>query len=664
MPAPSTPPLPRQKLPRQRTVGFNWRIPVIALALVTGFSVVGWVGYRLVSNALQPGTREIEENFVPMFANQAGSSTTTDLVADAAATDPAVRLGHQFADYARMRDVPSAIGMIDRQLFHQRQMGPKGCYLSQRYELTAEEVLNEASKYALESTTTHGGKRLWQTIGKSQYDGLPGVMLRYYSEPRAPFEIFNVKDVCEPVAAMLSFDEFISVAPDLFSFPEYKPLRKGGHTGYRSEISRDEVVGWNAGILPPRTGYALLLLDGDGDDARVCDLVNVLGQQPLSRSCGPMFELGWTMVRPKSEAQPGLEKLIGSPFGDKPQKLVSYIVSEKPPPGYWLLPNGRHRIRAVRLEQISRAAAGPTFEIKVGEDTSPVQADLRTLVEQFREDFPGDLGADMTVVVIAMMPNEPRFYSNNVDQVVQSATRLHERLGDPFLLFVLGLAADSQGDLDGARQHFTAALEAGFEAVDLHEFFIKQAVRDQDKEALKKAIARLNDYWNTADRPKNDQLQQKFANRWQAYEKAQQPPPPTLADQMRSNAGRGRPPFLDRGPGNPGSGRFGPRRGPVGPPASRPPSRPDTTRPPGSLPSTTSWVSIEITFTSRFDGQATLRRLKDQLGVKNHSMNQSGKRATIRLGYDGPLDDVVDLIDFGKVSTVDQDKRSITVVVD
>jgi hypothetical protein len=82
------------------------------------------------------------------------------------------------------------------------------------------------------------------------------------------------------------------------------------------------------------------------------------------------------------------------------------------------------------------------------------------------------------------------------------------------------------------------------------------------------------------------------------------------------------------------------------------------------LPSTTGWVSIEITFTSRFDGQATLRRLKDQLGVKNHSMNQSGKRATIRLGYDGSLDDVVDLIDFGKVSAVDQDKRSITVLID
>ncbi len=676
LPPADTPTLPRQSLPRQTKSRINWRVPVTllaVLAVVAAVTVAGWVGFNALSNALKPGTGEIEDNFMPMLASPVEVGESGSSITETAASNPAIGLGNEFAAYASVRDVPSAIGMIDRDLFQQRQMGPKGCYLSQRYKLTAKEVLAEASKYALESTTSHGGKRLWQTIGMSQFDGLTGVMLRYYSEPRAPFEIFEEKEVSGPVAELLDFDEFLSVGPDLFAFPQYKAPAKGGHSEYRSEISRDVVVGWNAGILPPRTGYVLLLLDGDGQNAKICDLVNVLGQQPLSRSCGPMFELGWTMFRASGEAKPGLEKLLGSPFGDKPQKLTSYIVSEKPPPGYWLLPNGRHRIRAVRLEQVSRAAAGPVFEIKVGEDNGPINADLGTLVQQFREDFPGDLGADMAVVVIAMMPNEPRFYDSNTDQIVESATRLHQRLGDPFLLYVLGLAAQSKGDTALARKHFTAALDAGFEAVDLHRFFITQAAAEQDKEELKKSIARLNDYWNTADRPKNEQLQNKFASRWRAHRKAQEPPPPTLADHMRSNAdaqrsralsGPRRPSFPGVGRGNPNAGGSGPGRGQGHQPGSRPPLQPGTGRPAGSSGPDTGWVVIEITYTSQFNGQAAMTRLKSELGVGNHSMRQSGKHATIKLGFTGPIDQVVELIDFGTVSNVDENKRTITVNAD
>ena len=675
LPAADSPPLPRQTIQPAMRSRQGWRVPVIALALVAALAGVCWVGYGLIANALQSDTAEIEENFVPLLTGQESSGESASDVTAAAASNPAIRLGNEFAEYARIRDVPAAIGMIDPELFHQRQMGPKGCYVSQRFKLSAKEVLSEAARYSLESTTSHGGKRLWQTIGTSRFDGQDGVMLRYYSEPRAPFEVFDEREVWEPVAGLLSFDEFFSIGPDLFSFPQYKGPAKGGHSQYRSEISRDEVVPWAAGMLPPRVGYVLLLLEGSGENTKVCDLVNVLGQQPLSRSCGPIFELGWTLYRGNGTPQPGLEKLIGSVFGDKPQRLVSYIISEKPSPEYWLLPNGRHRIRAVRLEEVSRAAAGHTFEINVGGENGPTRADLPTLVAQFREDFPNDLGADMAVVVIAMIPNEPRFYDSNTGQIMESAARLHERLGDPFLLYVLGLAAQAKGDLRLAREHLTAAYEAGFEAVDLHEFFIKEAVRAKDTEELKTAIARLNDYWDTSDRPKNDQLKAKFASRWRAYEKAQEPPPPTIADVMRSGAGAGRSRALSR----PGPSRFSPGRGAgdvnrptFGPgrgggneqPGGRPSRRTNAGQPSGFPGPGDGWVEIEITFTSRFDGKAALDHLMKELGVKNHSMRQFGKQATIRLGFTGPVSEVVDLIDFGKVSKVEQDKRRITVTAE
>ena len=73
---------------------------------------------------------------------------------------------------------------------------------------------------------------------------------------------------------------------------------------------------------------------------------------------------------------------------------------------------------------------------------------------------------------------------------------------------------------------------------------------------------------------------------------------------------------------------------------------------------------IEITFTSRFNGGAALAHLKQELGVQNHSLRQSGKQATISLDFPGSIDQVVELVNFGKVSNVDEAKRVITVKVD
>ena len=73
---------------------------------------------------------------------------------------------------------------------------------------------------------------------------------------------------------------------------------------------------------------------------------------------------------------------------------------------------------------------------------------------------------------------------------------------------------------------------------------------------------------------------------------------------------------------------------------------------------------IEISFTSRFDGARGSGLLEERAGRQNHSMRQSGKQATIRLGFTGSVSEVVDIINFGKVSSVDQAKRLIKVTAD
>lgn len=75
-------------------------------------------------------------------------------------------------------------------------------------------------------------------------------------------------------------------------------------------------------------------------------------------------------------------------------------------------------------------------------------------------------------------------------------------------------------------------------------------------------------------------------------------------------------------------------------------------------------VTIRVTGSGKLDVPSYLEKLKTALKTGNYQTSQSGNAATIKLGFAGDLQTVVDAIDFGKVESTDPENREIRVVID
>lgn len=137
--------------------------------------------------------------------------------------------------------------------------------------------------------------------------------------------------------------------------------------------------------------------------------------------------------------------------------------------------------------------------------------------------------------------------------------------------------------------------------------------------------------------------------------------------------GSGRPPIgMGRGSGDPAG--VGPPLGPDGapPPGFGPPPgiagrngetpAPQGNPPPGPTNMGPS-VTVRITGPSNMNVAAYLEKLKAALKTGNYQSSHSGGEATILLGFAGDLQVVVDAIDFGKVESVDPQRREVRVKI-
>jgi len=109
---------------------------------------------------------------------------------------------------------------------------------------------------------------------------------------------------------VISMEEFKSNANDLVLY----------HAKDRNRYPPPEYPD-TIGFLPPRFGYMLLVFDKSGDNPKVVDIVNVLGQVPLSQMAGVLYLLDWRIMRLGKEPEFAIKQrkneatqLVGSRF--------------------------------------------------------------------------------------------------------------------------------------------------------------------------------------------------------------------------------------------------------------------------------------------------------------------------------------------------------------
>ncbi|MEZ6086541.1 MAG: hypothetical protein R3C05_00590 [Pirellulaceae bacterium] len=74
-------------------------------------------------------------------------------------------------------------------------------------------------------------------------------------------------------------------------------------------------------------------------------------------------------------------------------------------------------------------------------------------------------------------------------------------------------------------------------------------------------------------------------------------------------------------------------------------------------------VVVKISSKHSFKGNDLVKPLSSKLGVKGFQFSQSNNNASLTLSYSGTAQSVADAITFGKVDSVDEASRTVTVTI-
>ncbi len=190
--------------------------------------------------------------------------------------------------------------MIDAKLFHARLYSSKGSYEAMTEDIPAAKLLSNFGGYALDGARV-GGHRHWQIIGISEFERSPGVVLRYYVEPQSPLDALTDAKLFNRLGAVISYEQLSQKASQLFTSDGQKTSQfdhysLSGHAIYQA--------------FPARAGYMMLVFDKSQSDPKLVDLVNVLGQAPLSRTGSHVFLEDYHTIGGLDRAKPTAQSVL------------------------------------------------------------------------------------------------------------------------------------------------------------------------------------------------------------------------------------------------------------------------------------------------------------------------------------------------------------------
>lgn len=602
---------------------------------------------------------------------------------------PILNLVEEFVRHASLGNTDAALKLVSEVDFDQRQKdGPNPSWEAIVKPLEASKVLSHLRSKTLESTPLDEAFRHWHILGETVYQGKPAVLLRYYSDPEYPGQLLRSTDTLESLTKIMSFEEFQSVAADL-------AFRAKDRNRAAPPIYPDTF-----GFLPPRFGWLMLVMDSNSKSPKIVDVVNVLGQVPMSQIGGKIYLDAWQVITIKSGSNAEFEQRINkanaagrkafSIYGVVPSTADLNSNSEPiPAPALWFRPpessanNPPSQSDAWTADWLAKQSPSRTTRlVRIADALSRSSPEVVNLIADFQSKHPKDFGADLAVLSFAMTALEPRMPEPLLPVIDRAAESLYKTYPDPVLLFVRGLVQEAKGNDVAAESLMQQANRAGFVSMRMLRKPFEQAIAQENKGFALAALKEIANYWSMANLDKSTSAESQFRDAWRVASDRARGVHSDLVQRDPISGGLGR-----RSPGNrpessplgsmapqalqPGTGRAeslppsefptGPNRDQVRPGGFPPgPRGPNFGPPPGSGEIANN-VRFILRSKSSLDAGTILETLKQRLKTGNLQMSSSGNNATITLGFSGPLDEALQAIDFGKVVQKDEANRSITI---
>lgn|GEM_PF-2078648 len=690
IPIPSTPrvtaaPARRQTpLPRSRPVAGGGKKAVIAGSLIAGAIAVGSLAIWWLLPLFR-GTGLIEDRFTPIGQLASGSGQVDAALANASAgrnaTESAMlAIAGEFIRHARKNQSREAIAMIDATRFHDRLYSAKGSYDAMAQGVPAAKLLGNFGGFALDGAPV-GRRRHWHVVGISEFDGSPGVVLRYYVEPQTPLDLLIEPELFQRLGQLVTYDQVAQKAKNLFTHD----VQSRSYFDSRNLTSHPIQNAFTAHV-----GYMMLLFDCQEAAPRLVDLVNVLGQSSLSQTGTQVFLADYHVIGGLSQSMRFSSR---EAHGTKPSTITIYGVSDRVDLSWDASdPTAEQRARqkhAVETEAVEqRRPKRLEHLVSLWRSNSPA---LNEELERFRKDFPSDLGFELAIVIHKMVAARPTFTAADDALIVPACRALYRQWKDPFFLLVEGLCAAQNGRPADANALFAQCAAAGFVTTASSIARIQDAVGRSDSAEILALLEDWNRAWAHDGLVPAEEKLATLAARYEELEQTLNPQPlpeEAVASELprqRSGPGRssrfrteqpedahpsGRPPAADdfaRGHrfANPGPSTSSPQSpdGHLPPGRNRGPMRGMEPRRAMVPPPTGMQISIKISSTHSFDSQQIIKTLTEKLGIQHYGFSQSNREATINIFYAGSFQSVVEAIEFGDVDAADEATRTIIVTI-
>lgn len=595
---------------------------------------------------------------VPANANYAPSSLQLS-----ESDDPTLQLANDFVGLAAASRTKDAVKLINRDALQARIDSPAGSEAAQSKRLPLDKMLNNFSGYTLEGTPVNGVVRHWRVIGATTYEGQTAALVRYFSEPKRPDQLLGQEDFLAKLIPLMTFEEFSAAAGAVFVPSDLRP----------GDYDR-RVPQWpNAnGFTTPRVGYLLLCCENVAGQMQITDLANPMAKLRFSRAAGVLYLRDWRVTgfgisKEKIKAEPiqvsifGELPLDGIDQGVEIDRAAAFREYKDPSQGEVKIGpvlEQFHGIRAHRLNYLN-------FYLRSN------ATGLQTAIDEFRGDYPDDLGADLALVSLAMVPDEIRIGGNSAAIIGDAADRLYQSWRDPYLRYVQWLAAEAQADESGANRYLQEARLGGFETAEMHLRLITKAAEAKDKSKAIAALRQLSNYWDpNAPEPSPEKLS-RIKRKWDRLAdrlSSADGRGTTIGDRMRqsgrdramSRIGKGPPSGMGQGrrPGG-NRGNFG---GP--PPGFGQSQQRSGSGRSGPPPMTGPTIIVEIKLNGTRGLMPKINELAKAIGSNQHQYSRSNDVAKATFRYTGSAQSVADKITFGTVTETDETARKVFVTIE
>jgi hypothetical protein len=388
---------------------------------------------------------------------------------------------------------------LDASAFEKKVLSPGGSLLVRNEKIPIKQIVDGLKSIPFDTISKPDEivSCQWDALGVHRVADSLGVLVRYFQEPMNISELINSDDWISNLSKVLSVDEYINVAKDLYAH------RKNSGAKFldaeKKQVNQDQFI---ESIFTPYFGYIVLTFNTSENAVLWSDVTGIPGEVRLSRACGTILQKDWHAFQKRTSVQ---ENQV--PSGWKTEGIIDVFGEYESPEDQFFareLVFCETKPDAETVARIERAIPSVSTSrskelISVALSVTSNYGQLKDHVSVFRKVHPKDLGLDVLLLSLWMKHHDSKRSGLPYDDFgvifVDAADRLYTTFKDPTLIDIKARIYWSHSRYEETDEQLNLAEALGKTSAFFFKRRIEQALQKEDKSETLNYLSKFNTFW-------------------------------------------------------------------------------------------------------------------------------------------------------------------------